>query len=157
MTRAASGLVILVVAAFAVGFVGILPIGLHEQCKDGIDNDNDYQPQFPQFPPVFYTDAYDENCIEYPYADGNGESSTPTSERFNSASLAYRITGYATAFDWVLTQHTLNPHPYAMSLNQLPLCPVPQTSSTPLTYWVDYPTVEGSEAAYAIHWAQCPP
>ena len=45
---------------------GFAPIGYHEECIDGIDNDGDGM-----------NDADDLQCQMYPYEDGNGESDTP--------------------------------------------------------------------------------
>lgn len=44
------------------------PIGYHAECTDGIDNNGDG-----------FIDGDDPECIQYPWADGNGES--PTQEQ----------------------------------------------------------------------------
>lgn len=49
---------------------GIEAIGYKAECTDGIDNNSDGG-----------IDALDNNCFEYPYEDGNGETSTPVGER----------------------------------------------------------------------------
>ena len=67
--------------------VGITPIGINEDCKDGIDN---------FFPPLTgdgNIDADDERCFQYPYADGNGESFTGLEDRYLSKS-------YVSLFDY---------------------------------------------------------
>ncbi len=50
--------------------VGINPIGYHADCIDAVDNDQDGD-----------VDGMDYECVEYPYADGNGEDYTPFQER----------------------------------------------------------------------------
>ena len=67
--------------------VGITPIGIHEECKDGIDN------SFPPLPGDGNIDADDERCFEYPYADGNGEGFTGLDYRYNEKS-------YVSLFDY---------------------------------------------------------
>ena len=59
---------------------GITPIGIHEDCKDGIDN------SFPPLPGDGDIDADDQKCFEYPYEDGNGEGFTNPDYRYNGAS-----------------------------------------------------------------------
>ena len=73
----------LIVMAFALTGAAS-PVGIHVECMDGIDNDADTG-----------IDVEDQECIDYPFADGNGESPTPPNERFTSDS------GYtSTAYDW---------------------------------------------------------
>ena len=48
-------------------------MGIHVECSDGIDNDGDLA-----------VDANDQDCTNYPFADGNGESPTPLGERYTS-------------------------------------------------------------------------
>ena len=116
-----SGLAVVAVVILAFGLAGTLPIGLHKQCSDGIDNDNDFDPLYP---PEFGADAYDSNCAEYPYADGNGESPTPANERFNSIGVAYQISGYDTAFDWLKTQKEQKPSPVCSARRTASLLPI---------------------------------
>lgn len=81
--------------------VGGTYIGIHEECKDGIDNDNDNG----------MIDVHDPDCASYPYADGNGETPTPLADRYtednNPSSLdVYRIY----ALDWAMENWIPNPH-----------------------------------------------
>jgi hypothetical protein len=59
---------------------GITPIGIHQDCKDGIDN------SFPPLPGDGNIDADDQNCFEYPYEDGSGEFTTQSEERYTGNS-----------------------------------------------------------------------
>ena len=151
----ASGLAMIAVVVFAFGFVGTMPIGIHAECTDGIDNDGDGVGQ--PFDPAFYVDAYDLDCYEFPFADGSGEDPTPTADRFNSLGAAYEVPGYATAFDWVKTQYELNPHPLNLAMGTLPLCHVPGSQAGLMLTWASYPAIEGSQSAYTQHSNQCPP
>lgn len=63
------------------------PVGIHAECSDIIDNDGD-----------LFVDAEDQDCIDYPFADGNGESYTPIDDRFN-ADGGYTMTAYDYWFD----------------------------------------------------------
>lgn len=75
-----SVLIGLFLAVLAGSFAGTVKVNtIHQECTDGIDNDLD---QFSVFGGGI--DATDPNCLEYPYSDGNGESETPISERYNS-------------------------------------------------------------------------
>ncbi len=49
---------------------GAIVIGYHPECIDQDDNDQDG-----------FVDGMDQECAEYPYADGNGEDFTPMAER----------------------------------------------------------------------------
>jgi hypothetical protein len=73
----------------ATAFTGkAAPIGIHAECEDTVDNDLDGG-----------IDSNDANCIEYPFADGNGESHTPQVDRFTAPE------GYvSTIFDWWYSQ-----------------------------------------------------
>jgi hypothetical protein len=71
------GLVFVVLFALSA-VVGNNSIGIHPECKDGIDNDLDSPPGQSN---IDYTD---DDCFAYPYADGNGESFTPEQDRRNS-------------------------------------------------------------------------
>jgi len=59
---------------------GITPIGIHEDCKDGIDN------SFPPLPGDGDIDVQDNQCFEYPFEDGYGEFDTPPEERYTGNS-----------------------------------------------------------------------
>jgi hypothetical protein len=159
VTSQGSGLAMIAVVIFAFGFVGTLPVGIHEECTDGIDNDGD-TPGGQD--PAYYSDAYDSNCFDYPFADGNGETLTPTADQFNSIGAAYNTGAHATAFDWVLTEYTLNPNPIITSMPGYtqPMCPLstaPAPPPPPMYYYTTYPTIEGSHAAHVAHLATCPP
>ena len=67
--------------------VGITPVGIHEDCKDGIDN------SFPPLPADGNVDVDDANCFEYPYSDGSGEFTTQSEDRYGSKS-------YVSLFDY---------------------------------------------------------
>ena len=67
------GLVFVVLFALSA-VVGNNSIGIHPECKDGIDNDDPDNLQ----PKVDYAD---DDCFAYPYADGNGETFTPEQDR----------------------------------------------------------------------------
>lgn len=54
---------------------GALVIGYHPDCIDGIDNNEDS-----------FIDGMDNQCNEYPYADGNGEDFTPMEDRMTEDS-----------------------------------------------------------------------
>jgi hypothetical protein len=82
------------------------PIGIHADCLDDVDNDLDLDlngdgfldlgelsgdPRAGidingafQMPPGYDTDRVDMDCVEYPWADGNGESFTPPELRFTN-------------------------------------------------------------------------
>jgi len=49
---------------------GMSVVGYHPECIDQDDNDQDG-----------FVDGMDQECAEYPYADGNGEDFTPMNER----------------------------------------------------------------------------
>jgi hypothetical protein len=80
---------------------GITPIGIHEDCKDGIDN------SFAPLPGDGDIDAEDDQCVQYPFEDGNGEFDTPSEQRYTGdsyASLAsYHIEYAADPLDTVCT------------------------------------------------------
>lgn len=69
----------------ASAFTGVDESGIHAECADGVDNDSSAGQIF-----VYQTyqtneigiDANDFNCLFYPYADGNGESNTPSSQQY---------------------------------------------------------------------------
>ena len=79
------GLTALFLIVVAYAFTGAAaPVGIHAECMDTIDNDGDAS-----------IDVEDQDCIDYPFADGNGESPTPINDRFGAPE------GYiSTAYDW---------------------------------------------------------
>lgn len=50
------------------------PIGYHAECTDGIDNNQDG-----------FADGDDPECVQYPWADGNGESPTTVQGYYQSS------------------------------------------------------------------------
>jgi hypothetical protein len=85
----ASAAAFLLLLIFATAFTGKpAQVGYHVECTDGIDNDGDNG-----------IDSNDPQCLEYPFADGNGESHTPEADRFNDP------VGYvSTIFDYWFEQ-----------------------------------------------------
>ena len=81
-----AGIVFLFVAILAGALTGSARtyVGIHAECEDGLDNDGDLD-----------VDFGDQQCFEYPYADGNAESDTPMNERYTS-------NNYVSLFDWHL-------------------------------------------------------
>ena len=72
-------------------FLGILagsfagnsePLAIHEECTNGLDDDNS-QSSFFDFGPSGI-DVEDIDCFYYPMSDGNGEDPTDIGERFTS-------------------------------------------------------------------------
>ena len=91
--------IFLTVAVNAI--IGGTYIGIHAECQDGIDNDNDNG----------MIDVHDPDCASYPYADGNGESPTPIVDRYTEDSNPQTLDTYRIwAIDWVLENWTPNPH-----------------------------------------------
>jgi len=80
----------------AVAFTGVAspsPIGINSDCMDGIDQDGDGT-----------IDEMDDQCWEYPFADGAGEYQTtfgPTGKMFSSDSYEMSV------WDW---QNQVAPH-----------------------------------------------
>lgn len=74
----------LAILAGALTGKGVVTVGISAECEDGLDNDADLD-----------IDIGDQQCFEYPYADGNGESDTPMNERYVS-------TNYVSLFEWHL-------------------------------------------------------
>ena len=60
----------------ALGLKVEAPIGIHIECRDGLDNDGDGVNSGGSG-----IDWGDDDCFAYPYADGNGESFTPEQDR----------------------------------------------------------------------------
>ena len=78
----ASVLIALFLGIIAASFTGDMsPIGYSSECTDGIDNDGDNLSHS-----IFRggIDASDGSCFDYPFSDGNGETDTPMSDRYNS-------------------------------------------------------------------------
>lgn len=65
---------VILAVLFGNALAGITPTGYHADCIDGIDNEGDS-----------FTDGLDNDCQEYPYADGNGEDPTPMEERYQDS------------------------------------------------------------------------
>ena len=88
-TYQASAAAFLLLLILATAFTGKpAPIGIHQECIDQIDNDLDGG-----------VDSEDQDCLDYPFADGNGETNTPIEQRFTSS------TGYvSTAYDYWFEQ-----------------------------------------------------
>lgn len=89
-----SAAVVAVVLALILGnaLAGVGPdIGFHVECTDGIDNNQDG-----------LIDGDDNECITYPWADGNGESPTQTPSYYESND------GYAFYADYLAT-YVLDP------------------------------------------------
>lgn len=87
----------LIVMAYALTGAAA-PVGIHVECMDTIDNDGDGG-----------IDADDTECLQYPFADGNGESPTPVEDRFTS-DAGYSMTAYDYWFE-ALVAGTYNSDP----------------------------------------------
>jgi len=100
-TRSIS-IVLLFLGIIAASFTGVSESGIHSECMDGIDNDNDAGVPFiytdgnfqQQLSSLNGVDGEDAQCMEYPYADGNGENPTPPGEQYQ------RFTGYSSLFEY---------------------------------------------------------
>lgn len=126
----------------AVAFVGGTPgpLGIHADCLDDIDNDQDYDLngdgmlQFDELTaadpragfdidgayvtlPPLDTDKADYDCLEYPFEDGNGESPTPMEMRFQSE-YGYEMS----AFDFFMSRY--DPVGFEDKTNQDPCDPM---------------------------------
>ena len=77
---------------------GFAPVGYHEECIDGIDNDGDG-----------LNDADDLQCQIYPYEDGNGESETPPESQ--------TYDGVATGYESLADYHALANDPATVEDN----------------------------------------
>ena len=73
MRKGASFATFVILLLLAMSVRGTNSIGIHPECKDGIDNDDIDNPS--------KIDYGDDDCFAYPYADGNGESFTPEQDR----------------------------------------------------------------------------
>lgn len=80
----------IVLGLVAVALVGSAPgpEGIHAECADGLDNDGDGGTDL-----GINTGApvpnWDQSCLDYPYADGNGETDTPPTDRFTNTERGY--------------------------------------------------------------------
>lgn len=61
---------VILAVLFGNALAGITPTGYHADCIDAEDNEGDS-----------FIDGLDNDCQEYPYADGNGEEPTPLEQR----------------------------------------------------------------------------
>ena len=80
------GIVLLFLGILASSFTGTDLGGIHSECKDGLDNDSSAGSIFTYQSYMTNeqgTDANDFNCFFYPYADGNGESQTDSSDQYS--------------------------------------------------------------------------
>lgn len=68
--------------AMGAAFQGSSPIEYAEECTNGLDDDADTG-----------ADGLDDDCFNYPFKDGNGESNTPVADRYNGA-------GYVSLFEY---------------------------------------------------------
>lgn len=100
--QALTGILLLVVVGALTG--SPMAIQVHEECIDGINNDGGNILTWDGIDmdggvggnPVNYggSDGPDMNCLEYPWADGNGEDHTPHDERYNGdryASTTFKV------------------------------------------------------------------
>lgn len=81
----------------AVAFTGSAQevVGIHAECEDAIDNDGDSD-----------IDAFDDQCWQYPFADGGAEYGTtpyPNGKMWSSDSYSM------TLHEWRVQQIELNP------------------------------------------------
>lgn len=86
-SKTAGGFILALMVAVAFTGAGTpAPIGIKSDCMDGIDNDGDGD-----------IDDTDDQCWEYPFADGGGESQTTSGvggKMFSSGSYEMSV------FDW---------------------------------------------------------
>ena len=91
--QALTGLLLLVVVGALTG--SPMAIEVHQECIDGVNNDGgtpltrdgiDLDGGLGGNPAMYHRpDGPDMNCLEYPWADGNGEDHTPHHERYQGA------------------------------------------------------------------------
>ena len=96
-SKTAGGFILaLMVAVAFTGAAPTPPIGIHQDCIDGFDNDGDG--------PI---DDMDGNCYEYPFADGGGESQTTMGP--NGKAWASDQGYEMSLFDWhmIVAPHTV--------------------------------------------------
>ena len=90
MTNKATIGTFIVLGLVAVALVGSGPgpEGIHAECADGLDNDGDGGTDLGinTGPPV---PNWDQSCLDYPYADGNGETDTPPADRYTNTEHGY--------------------------------------------------------------------
>jgi len=102
------GLTALFLITMAYALTGAAaPVGIHVECADAIDNDGDMA-----------VDAEDQECINYPFADGNGESPTPMGDRYSSDS-GYTMTAYDYWFE-ALNAGTYTQDPCLLPFDWMP-------------------------------------
>jgi hypothetical protein len=102
------GLTALFLITMAYALTGAAaPVGIHVECADAIDNDGDLG-----------VDADDQECINYPFADGNGESPTPMGERY-TADGGYTMSAYDYWFE-ALNAGTYSGDPCVLSFDWMP-------------------------------------
>tara|TARA_B110000305_G_scaffold196626_1_gene221808 strand:- start:97 stop:498 length:402 start_codon:yes stop_codon:yes gene_type:complete len=95
-SAAVAGIILAVLLGNAL--TGFAPVGYHEECIDGIDNDGDG-----------LNDADDLQCQIYPYEDGNGESETPPESQ--------TYDGVATGYESLADYHALANDPATVEQN----------------------------------------
>lgn len=95
-SAAAAGIILAIFLGNAL--TGFAPVGYHEECIDGIDNDGDG-----------FNDADDLQCQIYPYEDGNGESDTPPESQ--------TYDGVGTGFQSLADYHALANDPNQVESN----------------------------------------
>jgi len=153
VTSKASGLALVAVVVLAMGMAGTRAVEFHKDCLDGIDNDG--SGDFDFF----------EECLAYPYADGNGEQYTPVDERFNSIAAAYvSPNGFANAFEYNVWFYDNVPSSYCLPPGSPPciLGAIPTFCTQPipgvfLHSFAHFPASEGSEASFQALLTTCPP
>jgi len=110
-----SAAVAAVVLAIILGnaLAGIGPdIAYHVECTDGIDNNQDG-----------FADGDDPECINYPWADGNGESPTESAGYYGESD------GYEFYADYIGT-YAIDP-----ALQETILCAIEATGDLPSSGW----------------------
>jgi len=94
-SKTAGGFILALLVAVAFTGTAQEVVGIHAECEDGIDNDGDTD-----------IDAFDDQCWQYPFADGGAEYGTttyPTGKMWSSDSYSM------TLHEWRVQQIQLNP------------------------------------------------
>ena len=94
-SKTAGGFILALLVAVAFTGTAQEVVGIHAECEDMIDNDGDSD-----------IDAYDDQCWEYPFADGGAEYGTtqyPTGKMWSSDSYSM------TLHEWRVSQGDLDP------------------------------------------------
>jgi hypothetical protein len=94
-SKTAGGFILALLVAVAFTGSPQTVVGIHAECEDAIDNDGDTD-----------IDAFDDQCWEYPFADGGAEYGTtqyPNGKMWSSDSYSM------TLHEWRLQQIELNP------------------------------------------------